>query len=145
MRSVSLILLYYIGIPFATSFLGIFLGEMTADKFGNYLLLAVFSICGLIAGYFSGKGKNGSTTFQKRYLPVYLPLFLTVSSSAILMLPTKGYFGNSLWNAFIFLEFPFLQQTRSKYMEKIIRFGPSSGLKTLAAKSSWKNLWGIPH
>jgi phosphate transport system substrate-binding protein len=108
MKSVTLILLYYIGIPFAVSFLGIFLGETTADNFSNYLILAVFAICGLIAGYFFGKGKWNTTTFQKRYLPVYLPLFLTVIVSAILMLLTKGYFGNSLWAGFVFLEFPFL-------------------------------------
>ncbi|HJV32368.1 MAG TPA: substrate-binding domain-containing protein [Bacillales bacterium] len=107
MRSISLLLLCYIGIPFAASFLGIFLGE-TVSEYGNYLILAIFAISGLIAGYFIGKGKKEAATFQKRYLPVYLPLLLTVSVAAILMLLTKGYFGNGLWNAFIFLEFPFL-------------------------------------
>jgi phosphate transport system substrate-binding protein len=107
MRSISLWLLCYIGIPFVASFLGIFSGE-TVSEYGNYLILAIFAISGLIAGYFIGKRKNEASTFQKRYLPVYLPLLLTVSVSAILMLLTKGYFGNGLWSIFVFLEFPFL-------------------------------------
>jgi phosphate transport system substrate-binding protein len=108
MKSMTLMLLYYIGIPFTASFLGIFLGELTIDKFGIYLFLAIFAISGLICGYFWGKGKSSTTTFQKRYLPLFLPLFLTVFITAILMILTKGNFGSGLWNVFVFLEFPFL-------------------------------------
>jgi phosphate transport system substrate-binding protein len=107
MKYTSLILLYYIGIPITLSFLGIFT-ETSSSNYGVYLLLAVYAIGGILAGYFFGKRKTDPTTFHKRYLPIYLPLFITVFIVAILMILTKGYFGNNLWSAFIYLEFPFL-------------------------------------
>jgi phosphate transport system substrate-binding protein len=107
MRYFSLILFYYIGIPFGLSFLGV-MSELTIPIFQNYLLLSVYTIGGLIAGYFFGKGTSEYSTFQKRYLPVFFPLFLTVFISTILMLLSKGNFGAPLWSVFVFLEFPFL-------------------------------------
>jgi phosphate transport system substrate-binding protein len=107
MKNTLLILLYYIGIPIVLSFLGIF-SEMSASSYGAYVLIVVYALGGLIAGYFFGKRKTDSATFLKRYLPIYFPLFITVFLVAILMILTKGYFGNNLWTTFIFLEFPFL-------------------------------------
>jgi phosphate transport system substrate-binding protein len=100
-----LILLNYIGIPLALSILGI---SVNAFDYGFYLELAFFSIGGFSVGLFFGKRNTATITFQKRYLPIYLPLFITVVTTAFLMVLTKGFFGNNLWTVFVFLEFPFL-------------------------------------
>ncbi|MDP4083365.1 MAG: substrate-binding domain-containing protein [Bacillota bacterium] len=102
-----LLVLHFILVPFILSIAGIFL-SMTITFYGYILVLLVHLVGGAISGYFfEKKTQLKPLTSWKHFFIIYSPLFLTVFTATVLMLLTKGYFGNSLWNIFIYLEIPF--------------------------------------
>ncbi|MFS0864824.1 PstS family phosphate ABC transporter substrate-binding protein [Fredinandcohnia sp. 179-A 10B2 NHS] len=105
-KFLSLFLLRYILIPFALSFTG-FITLSVSPEYGNFLGLLLFAAGGTYAGYTYGKKQVETETFWRRYLPVYLPLAITVLVASSLTLHSKGNFGDDSWSVFVFLFFPF--------------------------------------
>ncbi|RDU38998.1 phosphate-binding protein [Neobacillus piezotolerans] len=81
---------------------------VSAGEAGGIIGAAGFLAGGIGAGWYFAKHDRNELNGYRKYFPVFLPLFLTVFSAAILMAATKGHFGNDLWAVFIFLFFPFL-------------------------------------
>ncbi|WP_059170351.1 PstS family phosphate ABC transporter substrate-binding protein [Bacillus sp. FJAT-27445] len=108
MRRVGfLIICYYVLVPFAVSIAAGFLSISTGEA-GGIAGAAIFLAAGVLGGYFFAKYERGSMSIEKRYFPIFLPLFLTVFIAAVLMVFTKGNFGSDMWAVFVFLFFPFL-------------------------------------
>lgn len=78
-----------------------------SPQYGNLLSLVLIAAGGAYAGYTYGKKQEGIETFWRRYLPIYLPLAVTVLVASSLTLQSKGNFGDDSWSIFVFLLFPF--------------------------------------
>jgi phosphate transport system substrate-binding protein len=98
-------IVYLVVVPIFLSFLGI--AVLPVEKFGQPILLLIVSFTALATGIYHGK-RSYAETFQGRYLPVYLPLFITVFLATIGMIVSKGFFGHDIWGLFVFALFPFL-------------------------------------
>ena len=106
MNKVRWIFFIYILItPFILSLLGLVV--MEADRYAVPLMIGLYSVSGIFLGIRYGK-EEGGQTFYIRYLPVYLPLFITTFTAAVLMVISEGFFGHRAWSVFVFLLFPFL-------------------------------------
>lgn len=97
--------IYLMLVPLFLSFLGFAI--LPIEKFGPLVMLVIISLVALVIGFRFGK-RPQAASFYGRYLPVYIPLFLTVLLAAIGMIISKGFFGHQVWAIFVFALFPFL-------------------------------------
>ncbi|CEG27011.1 phosphate-binding protein [Bacillus sp. B-jedd] len=106
-RILFLVGVFYVIFPVILSmtfgYLAVSVGEA-----GMFIGVAGFLAGGIVAGLYFAKNDRKDITLFKKHFPVFLPLFLTVFAATVLMLATRGHFGNDLWAVFIFLFFPFL-------------------------------------
>ncbi len=102
------LIVYILVVPLFLSFLGF--AVLPVDKFGPPVLLLIVSITAFATGIYHGK-RVYAATFYGRYLPIYLPLFITVLLATIGMIGSKGFFGHNIWALFAFALFPFLPNT----------------------------------
>jgi phosphate transport system substrate-binding protein len=107
-KDVSSLIVYIVVVPIFLSFLGI--GVLPIEKIGPAALFLIVSITGLATGIYHAK-RFSAESFYARYLPVYVPLFITVLLATIGMIGSKGFFGHDIWSLFVFALFPFLPNT----------------------------------
>lgn len=107
-KDVISLVVYIVVVPIFLSFLGI--AVLPIAKIGPPALLVIVSIAALATGIYHGRRSN-IETFYGRYLPVYVPLFITVLLATIGMVISKGFFGHDIWVLFVFALFPFLPNT----------------------------------
>ncbi|WLR57409.1 substrate-binding domain-containing protein [Mesobacillus subterraneus] len=104
-KDAGFLVIYFILFPLFLSFLGI--AVLPIEKFGPQVILVIISFSALLMGFHYGK-RPQAFSFYGRYLPVYIPLLLTVLLAAIGMIISKGFFGHQVWGIFVFALFPFL-------------------------------------
>lgn len=104
-KDAGFLFIYLILMPLFLSFLGIVI--LPIEMYGPPILLLLISILALMIGYRFGK-RPQAISFYGRYLPIYIPLLLTVLLAAIGMIISKGFFGHQVWGVFVFALFPFL-------------------------------------
>jgi phosphate transport system substrate-binding protein len=104
-KDVGFLAIYLVIVPLFLSFSG--LAVLPIEKFGPLVMLVIISFAALFIGFRFGK-RAQAASFYGRYLPVYIPLFLTVLLAAIGMIISKGFFGHQVWGVFVFALFPFL-------------------------------------
>lgn len=104
-KDAGFLVLYLVVMPLFLSFFGIAI--LPIQKFGPQIMLLIISILAFFIGFRFGK-RPQAASFYSRYLPLYVPLLLTVLLAAIGMIVSKGFFGHQVWGIFVFALFPFI-------------------------------------
>ncbi|WP_170169052.1 PstS family phosphate ABC transporter substrate-binding protein [Mesobacillus subterraneus] len=107
-KDAGFLFVYIVVVPLFLSFMSLAL--LPVEKYGPLILLLVISIVAAITGFRFGSRARASSFYEK-YLPVYVPLLITVLIAGIGMVVSKGFFGHQIWVIFVFGLFPFLPNT----------------------------------